>query len=269
MHAAAAERLRRIPCDLFFEPIAAMPRAFGGATLAPRIATGSARDGRLHGGIKMRTIVALAGVLVLLAGLPLRAGELDVSVDDGHAHPVADAVVTLRRQGDAGPGRPPEPVTRTIDQKDLTFIPYLEIFRPGDQVVFRNSDRTRHHVYSFSPVKTFEFVLVPGQSSDPLKLDKTGVVAVGCNIHDGMISYLYVSDAPWIARSDARGTVVFHGLPAGTYDVRVWQPRLRPGLPDIVRPGVVLRASDTRTLAFPLLLLPDSRHRPDHEHAGY
>ena len=43
---------------------------------------------------------------------------------------------------------------KIIDQRDETFIPYVEIFRPGDQVVFRNSDRTRHHVYSFAPAKS-------------------------------------------------------------------------------------------------------------------
>ena len=98
------------------------------------------------------------GVLLLTSA---SAGELSVRLDDGHGNPAANAVVTLRREGDNGT------IQRTaamkiIDQRDETFIPYVEIFRPGDQVVFRNSDRTRHHVYSFAPAKAFEFVIAPG-----------------------------------------------------------------------------------------------------------
>lgn len=89
------------------------------------------------------------------------------------------------------------------------FMPYIEVFRPGDEVVFRNSDRTRHHVYSFSPNRTFEFVLAPGQSLARMKLDKSGVITVGCNIHDQMATYLYVSDAPWIARTAMETSVGF------------------------------------------------------------
>jgi len=209
--------------------------------------------------------------LLLLANAPARAAELIVLTNDGHGHPVADAVVTViphdksiaaeahRRRG---------PSTRIIDQKDLTFIPYIEIFRPGDSVVFRNSDRTRHHVYSFSPVKRFEFVLAPGESSTPLPLEKSGVIAAGCNIHDQMISYLYVSDAPWIARSDGNGRAQLHDLPAGSYDVHVWHPRLRPGKPDLLQSSTVVGAT-VQTLTFPMSLLPDMRRQFDREHTQY
>ena len=36
-----------------------------------------------------------------------------------------------------------------------------------------------------------------------------------------MITYLYVSDAPWIAHSGVDGQTIFHDLPAGAYNVRV------------------------------------------------
>ncbi|HVI59935.1 MAG TPA: carboxypeptidase regulatory-like domain-containing protein [Luteimonas sp.] len=199
------------------------------------------------------------------------AADLAVRVDDGHGRAVADAVVTVLPRDPAAQPAPARraPARRTIDQKDLAFVPYVATLRPGDEVVFHNSDRTRHHVYSFSPVKAFEFVLAPGETSAPQQLDKTGVVAVGCNIHDRMIAYLYVSDAPWIALTDAGGRVDLEGLPAGAYDVRVWQPRLRPGRPDLVRSGVVLGATESKTLAFALPLLPDSRLQFDREHTDY
>lgn len=218
----------------------------------------------------IRISVYLAGLLALLATCHAIAGDLRVRLADSHGQPVADAVVTLiARDGTTNPDAGQHPLTRTIDQKALAFVPYLQVFRPGDRVVFRNSDRTRHHVYSFSPVKTFEFVLASGQSSAPLTLESSGVIAVGCNIHDGMIAYLYVSDAPWMARSDSSGNVDFARLPAGTYDVRVWQPRLRPNHPDLVQSKVVVDAAGSSTVEFALPLLPDARLRFDREHTHY
>ena len=220
----------------------------------------------------MRTAGWFVAVLALTAAAAASAADLNVRIADDHGKAVADAVVTVLPEGDPKGDRPAPrtaPSTRTIDQKDLTFIPYIEIFRPGDKVVFRNSDKTRHHVYSFSPIKAFEFVLAPGESSPPLALDKSGVIAVGCNIHDQMITYLYVSDAPWIAHSGANGQVAFHGLPAGPYNVRVWQPRLRPNKPDLAQSTTLVGTSEPKALTFNLQLLPDSRREFDREHTSY
>src|SRR5262245_11959946 len=112
---------------------------------------------------------------LLVAASCAAAGELTVHLDDGRGHAASDAVVTLRRDGNA-PTPVQAPMTKIIDQRDETFIPYVEIFRPGDEVVFRNSDRTRHHVYSFAPAKSFEFVIAPGASSTPVTLDHTGEI---------------------------------------------------------------------------------------------
>lgn len=210
----------------------------------------------------------LLGTLILLASSTASAADLKISITDQRGKPVSDAVVSVLPQGGGGPeagGPHPSPRTRTIDQMALTFVPYIEVFRPGDKVVFRNSDQTRHHVYSFSPVKTFEYTLNPGQSSPPLELDKSGVVAAGCNIHDSMVTYLYVSDAPWIARSPADGKVTISELPAAAYTVRVWQPRLRPGQAEVAQSTVLVTNSASKSLRFALTLLPDSRRA----HTGY
>lgn len=202
------------------------------------------------------------GLLVLSSWT--RAATLSVEVTDRAGKPVADAVVTV-----LGAGPRVAPAARIVDQKNLTFLPYVEVFHPGDSLVFRNSDGTRHHVYSFSPAKQFEMVVDANGRSAPLVLDKTGVVAVGCNIHDGMISYLYITDAPYAARTDATGRVSFEGLPAGPFEVRVWQPRLPAGRPDLRQQSIVLAAQESRNVAFPLTLRPDSRRQFDREHTHY
>lgn len=210
------------------------------------------------------------GALALFASISAGAAELKVRVTDQRGKPVADAVVTvLPAVRKAGPVLPQTSRTKTINQVALAFVPYIEVFRPGDKVVFRNSDTTRHHVYSFSTVKAFEFMLSPGESSPALTLEKSGVVAVGCNIHDSMITYLYVTDAPWIAHSTVDGRASFVNLPAGTYTVRVWQPRLRPGKPDLAQSAMLVSGSETRTMDFKLNLLPDSRRQFDREQTRY
>ncbi|AXK73260.1 methylamine utilization protein [Lysobacter sp. TY2-98] len=204
----------------------------------------------------------------MLAGGHAAAAQLTVDITDRQGKPVPDAVVTLLRRDGSG-AKAGAATTHSIDQKDLMFQPYVELAHPGDAVVFRNSDTTRHHVYSFSPVKQFEYVIAPHDSAPAMKLPRTGVVAIGCNIHDGMIAYLYVTDAPWSAHADAGGHVVFNDLPAGAYDIRVWHPRLPPAKPDLVQNGVVLAADDRRRVPFALTLLPDLRFQFDRERTRY
>lgn len=198
-----------------------------------------------------------AFALLALLSTTGAGAELDVTVDDAHGRAAEDAVVSLRGVGDAPTSH--APTTRAIDQRNETFIPYVEVFRPGDSVVFRNSDHTRHHVYSFAPAKSFEFVIAPGDSTAPVVLDHAGEIAVGCNIHDQMITHLYVSDAPWIAKADAQGHAVFRNLPQGHYTVRVWHPQLRPGQEEPEQSVDVGNGSAAATFALPLMADP----RPD------
>jgi len=217
----------------------------------------------------MRRVRYLA-LLCILATLPAGAADLRVLVTDQRGQPVADAVVGVLLPPGAKTPPPSPPRVHTINQVALTFVPYLEVLRPGDQVVFHNGDRTRHHVYSFSAAKSFEFMLSPGQSSTPLELERAGVIAVGCNIHDSMITYLYVSDAPWSARTAADGVATLGGVPAGSaYRVRAWQPRLRPGRAPSMQENVTIAEGTTKQLDFKLSLLPDSRRQPDRERARY
>ena len=209
------------------------------------------------------------GFLLLLAVGNAACADLRVLVSDQHGQPVADAVVGVLPPPDMAQPPSPAPKLHTVNQVALTFVPYIEVVRPGDQVVFHNSDRTRHHVYSFSAVKSFEFMLSPGESSAPLLLERPGVVAVGCNIHDSMIAFLYVSDAPWLARTGADGVATLRGLPAGSVTVQAWQPRLRPGRAREVAENVALAEGQPRQLSFKLALLPDTRRQSDRERARY
>jgi plastocyanin len=215
----------------------------------------------------MRWVVA---VFFACAGLvrPVAAAQLSVHLTDDHGKAISDAVVTLAPDSAISivAARPP-PATHVIDQKDETFIPYVQVFRPGDWVVFRNSDTTRHHVYSFSNVKRFDFVLKPGQSSPAILLDKPGIAAVGCNIHDQMATYLFISAVASIAISEKSGDAVFNDVASGNYTVHVWHPQLPPGQTEPTQKVTIAAGSPVSRLAFTFALLPDPRATMDLDHA--
>ena len=212
----------------------------------------------------MRWRLVVAWLLAGSAG-PAGAGQLVVRISDTAGQAVGDAVVTV-----TGATSVPAdaPVTRYVDQRGEAFVPYVQVAHPGDRVVFRDNDGTRHHVYSFSEAKAFGFLLRPGESSPPLTLDKAGLVAVGCNIHDHMVAYLLVSAAR--ARvTPPQGRVTFGPLPPGRYSIEVWHPRLRPGQ----RPSgtSVAVGADGRTQQADVILslIPDPRGSAGHEHPDY
>ena len=216
----------------------------------------------------MRCLPAIACLLVG-AAWPAFAADVIVHLHDGQGHAVNDAVVWLTSENTAAAAVPAAPAaTHVIDQRNETFIPYVQLLRPGDKVVFRNSDSTRHHVYSFAAIKTFEFVLRPGESSPALLMDHTGIAAVGCNIHDHMVTYLFVSTEPAIAMS-GHGEAVLGHLGVGRYVVHVWHPQLHPGRPAPTQAVTVAADGDIVQLSLSLSLLPDPRGFMDREHLDY
>lgn len=176
----------------------------------------------------MRSLLLLVGFCLALVAAPARAAGVMFEVTDQNGHAVTHAVVALVAKG--GPGEPSAAQQLIVDQRKEAFIPLVSVLGRGGSVVFKNSDRVRHHVYSFASVKQFQLVLNPQESSEPVKFDKVGVVAIGCNIHDNMVTYVYVTDTKWTVLTGSDGSGVIASLPKGEYTVTVWHPRLKPGV---------------------------------------
>ena len=168
-------------------------------------------------------MLAVAG-----AATPLAAAPLSVRVVDAAGKPVRDAVVTLYPSSGARPARASG--RYVVSQKNLQFHTFLTLVPVGADISFPNFDPTKHHVYSFSPAKKFELKLFAKDQSRAVHFDKPGVVALGCNIHDGMSAFIVVTDSAWTARTNAQGIVSFADAPNGSGRVTVWHPYLRaPG----------------------------------------
>ena len=189
--------------------------------------------------------LALAG-----AASPLAAAPLNVRVVDASGRPVRDAVVTLYPAGAARPARAAG--RYVVAQQNLQFRPFLTVVPVGADVSFPNLDPTKHHVYSFSAAKKFELKLFAKDQSRTVHFDKPGVVALGCNIHDQMSAFIFVTDTGWTARTNAQGIASFADAPNAPARVAVWHPYLRaPG-------GQVQQAiaATQRNLGFQVKLRP-------------
>jgi plastocyanin len=185
------------------------------------------------------------------------AGTVGVVVRDRNQKPLADAVVyATAPSAAAGPGRGLKAV---VDQQDKEFVPRIKPVQVGTDVLFPNKDDIRHHVYSFSPAKTFELPLYKGTPAAPVRFDRPGVVVLGCNIHDWMIGYVVVLETPFFGTTGAAGQVQL-SLPPGTYDVRVWHASLRDER-ETPSQRVVVSAAGDPTVEFALALKPEWRPR--------
>jgi plastocyanin len=173
----------------------------------------------------MRLLATLAFALCIPAFA--WSADLTVFVKTSAGKPVADAVVMARPDA----GTPREPIRfswpYSMAQKDMRFTPFVLIVPVGADVSFPNLDLVLHHVYSFSPAKSFELKLYGHDETRKVRFDKVGVVAIGCNIHDSMAGFVRVVDTPYAAKTDASGRATLRDLPAGGAQVTVWHPYLK------------------------------------------
>ena len=111
-----------------------------------------------------------------------------------------------------------------MDQIDKQFVPFVLAIRKGRNVVFPNSDNIRHHVYSFSDTKRFEIKLYANRPKAPINFEEEGLVVLGCNIHDSMIGYIFVSEWSDFAVSNENGFALLGEQAAAPKEILLWHP---------------------------------------------
>jgi len=183
----------------------------------------------------MRVAAIAVMAALLMTAMPTTANTYQLSVTvtlNGSTEPVANAVVSVDSANQA------TPVSSEIYQKNRAFHPHVLVVPVGSSVDFPNRDNTQHHVYSFSPAKTFNIELYADRPAAPIVFDKPGIVELGCNIHDHMQAFVVVTDTAAVGQTDAAGQVTLTINPQSTENrrdkmsVEIWHPRL----PDNTRP---------------------------------
>ena len=167
--------------------------------------------------MKARTTIA-----AWLCAVPLAfASPVTIEVKTPDGAPVPNAVVSVANGERLAAGfKFPGPAS--VTQRDLKFEPSVVVVAPGTNVAFPNFDTVSHHVYSFSPAKTFELKLYGKDETRTVNFPSPGIVAIGCNIHDSMTAHIYVADTPLTAMTDAQGRAVIDGAPDGALELLVW-----------------------------------------------
>jgi plastocyanin len=176
---------------------------------------------------------------------------ISVLLPDGRPQP--GMVVTAYPA--TGPSRPAPPVEAIMDQVNRMFEPDLLVIPVGSEVTFPNSDTVSHQIYSFSPAKRFQLPLYRGKPYPPARFDQAGLVTLGCNIHDEMLAYVFVTDAPFFGRTAANGTWSAE-VPSGRYRILIWHPRIRDEDKDLQGEVSIADADGTLTLHLKKALKP-------------
>lgn len=177
------------------------------------------------------------------------AGGLTVQVTDAAGKPLADVVVVA--DAEAGVTVPRIVKPGEIEQRGLKFLPLVSVIQTGSRMSFPNYDKVKHHIYSFSPAKKFDQKLYSGVAAAPQVFDKAGLVVLGCNIHDRMLSYIKVVDSPYFAKTGADGVARIDMPASGKYTVSAWHYNMAGA---VAGQPVALKGNAAATLTFKLAL---------------
>lgn len=185
-------------------------------------------------------VLALVAALAsgLLAGLA-QAGTLEVLVLDRDGKPMPDAVVIVQPSARGTPKKA-LPLSATVNQEKMQFVPNVSVVGVGAKMRFTNSDAWDHHVRltapgdiaSANPSSAEGLSLrLEGKnegkpaSSTVMTLDKpgaNGAMLLGCFIHGSMSGHIYVAESPWTVKTDANGIALIEDVPDGAASVKVW-----------------------------------------------
>jgi len=113
-----------------------------------------------------------------------------------------------------------------IRQKDKGFSPYINVIQSNSKVTFSNLDDITHHIYSVTGNEKFSYTIKSGDISLPLKIKHSGLIAMGCNIHDWMSGYILVVDTPYYGITNKDGNIYFNLENPGIYQIVVWHPQM-------------------------------------------
>jgi plastocyanin len=202
--------------------------------------------------------ITLSWLLAIAGASACPAGELNLSVVDREGLGVSDAVVTvapLERHVSTVPR-----TTAVMDQRNVAFVPRVLVVSVGTTVDFPNNDTVSHQVYSFSPAKKFQLPLYKGAPHAPVIFDHEGLVVLGCNIHDSMAGYIYVTDSPLFGKTDAAGMLRVQNVPPGDYRIVVWSPYIADPASSLIR---TLHMDSQGITAAQVQLSRELRKRPE------
>ncbi len=163
----------------------------------------------------------LIALIAVLASTSAYAGKITGTVDAKPSKFLKDTIVYVK----SVPGTKLTPKTVEIDQKGMEFDPHIVLLGVGDTVKFHNHDKVDHTVMSHDGGYDLGSWGTGGTKDH--QFTSEGVFAQVCKIHPEMLAYVFVGQNRFAAMVDDKGDFTIDGLPAGTYELDVWNPKLK------------------------------------------
>lgn|GEM_PF-1576174 len=149
---------------------------------------------------------------------PTEKRLLDGVVSGPTGKPVGNAVVYLE---DApivsGRGE-----SAMVDQRNMTFMPFVVVVAAGGSVTFVNNDPFPHNVFIRDNGERFDSGMVSSKSSRAHAFKNAGAYKVLCNLHPNMLAYVVVSPSSYFAVTNGAGKFSIKDVPEGTWKVTTW-----------------------------------------------
>jgi plastocyanin len=115
----------------------------------------------------------------------------------------------------------------TLDQKGCEYVPHIVLAPAGGDVDILNSDGILHNIHTYSDKNPPLNRAQPKfKKSMTEKFATPERVRLSCDVHGWMQGWLIVEDSPYYVVTDEKGAFKLTDVPAGDYEVKVWQEKL-------------------------------------------
>jgi plastocyanin len=176
---------------------------------------------------------------VIYSGTPPQRSKMPITIDQyicgqekdaddlilGPKRGVHHAVVWLENPPAGAKWEAPLPKVE-MDQKGCVFAPRMVVVPVGGTVEFLNSDRLLHNLHSVSKENATFNRTQPRGRVVPITFTRPEIVAVTCDLHSWMKSWVVVAEHRFYAVTDAAGGFRIANVPPGNYKLRMWQEAL-------------------------------------------
>lgn len=129
-------------------------------------------------------------------------------------------------QGTRALPKPENAPTAVVSTLHNQFVPGVLAITAGTTVEFRNRDRTYHNTFSVSPARRFDVGKYGPGKTRSVRFDQPGVVNLFCDLHPESAGFIIVLSNAAYTHADPSGAFTLPPLPAGSYVVHAWNPRL-------------------------------------------
>ena len=167
----------------------------------------------------MRTLLCLA--IATLSATASADGKITGTVDAKPSKFLKDSIVYVKNV----PATKLTAKTVEVDQKGMEFVPHIALVAVGDTVKFENHDKVDHNVMSSEG--GYDLGTWGGGQEKEHTFKGEGVFAQVCKLHPEMLAYVFVGQNRFATTVDDKGNFTIDGVPAGTYELAIWNPKLK------------------------------------------